>query len=82
MLRRNLCFRGRICSVGLLILIALLNSASALAQSPPVRMCTEVPTPPWCSAVRGDRAEGWVPQTRSEVMARNGMVTTVGWKCN
>jgi gamma-glutamyltranspeptidase / glutathione hydrolase len=78
MLRRNLCFQGRICRVGLLLtLSALLNSGFALAQSPPVRMCTEVPTPPWCSAVRGDRAEGWVPQTRSEVMARNGMVTTV-----
>src|SRR6476619_1527933 len=30
-----------------------------------------------CQAVRGDRSEGWLPQTRSEVMARNGMVTTV-----
>src|SRR5260370_13220239 len=40
-------------------------------------MCAEAPTAPWCSAVRGHRAEGWVPQTRSEVMARNGMVTTV-----
>jgi gamma-glutamyltranspeptidase/glutathione hydrolase len=31
---------------------------------------------PFCSAVRGDRAEGWLPQTRSEVMSRYGMVTT------
>ncbi|MEP6548469.1 MAG: gamma-glutamyltransferase [Gammaproteobacteria bacterium] len=28
------------------------------------------------SAVRGDRASGWLPQTRSEVLARNGMVAT------
>jgi gamma-glutamyltranspeptidase/glutathione hydrolase len=28
------------------------------------------------SAVRGDRAEGWLPQSRSPVLARNGMVTT------
>ena len=28
------------------------------------------------SAVRGDRASGWLPQSRSEVLARNGMVTT------
>ena len=28
------------------------------------------------SAVRGDRSSGWLPQTRSEVLARNGMVTT------
>ena len=78
MVGRNLCLRGRICRVGLLLtLSALLDSGFALAQSPPVRMCTEAPTPPWCSTVQGDRAEGWVPQTRSEVMARNGMVTTV-----
>ena len=32
--------------------------------------------PPFCHAVRGDRAEGWLAQGRSEVMARNGMVTT------
>src|SRR5271170_6672194 len=28
------------------------------------------------SAARGDRASGWLPQTRSEVLARNGMVAT------
>lgn len=78
--RRLSCFRDLICFCHAGILLAtcvLLNSSFALAQSPPIRMCTETPTPPWCSAVRGDRAEGWVPQTRSEVMARNGMVTTV-----
>ena len=78
--RRLSCFRDLICLCHAVILLAtcvLLNSSFALAQSPPVRMCTETPTPPWCGAVRGDRAEGWVPQTRSEVMARNGMVTTV-----
>src|SRR5437763_13754488 len=32
---------------------------------------------PACQAVRGDRSEGWLQQTRSEVMARNGIVTTV-----
>src|SRR6266571_1523443 len=37
-------------------------------------MCTATPA---CQAVRGDRMEGWLPQTRSEVMARNGVVTTV-----
>jgi gamma-glutamyltranspeptidase/glutathione hydrolase len=31
---------------------------------------------PFCDGVRGDRAEGWLPQTRSEVMSRYGMVTT------
>ena len=76
--RRIPCFRKLICRAALLLTAGvLLNSGFAVAQSPPVQMCTEVTTPPWCSAVRGDRAEGWVPQTRSEVMARNGMVTTV-----
>jgi gamma-glutamyltranspeptidase/glutathione hydrolase len=28
------------------------------------------------AAVRGDRTGGWLPQTRSEVLARNGVVTT------
>ena len=52
MVGRNLCLRGRICRIGLLLtLSALLNSGFALAQSSPVRMCTEAPTPPWCSAV-------------------------------
>src|SRR5665213_3580486 len=34
--------------------------------------------PPACNhaVVRGDRAEGWLAQARSEVMARNGIVTT------
>ena len=32
--------------------------------------------PAWCSAVPGDRSEGWVSQRRSEVMARNGIVAT------
>lgn len=76
--RRNLSFRNPIYRGGVLLTAVVLASTTfALAQSLPVQMCTEAPTPPWCSAVRGDRAEGWVPQTRSEVMARNGMVTTV-----
>ncbi|HTX55586.1 MAG TPA: gamma-glutamyltransferase family protein [Candidatus Acidoferrales bacterium] len=32
--------------------------------------------PPANSAVRGDRAEGWLAQSRSPVLARNGMVAT------
>src|SRR5882757_1011851 len=33
-------------------------------------------TPKTFTAVRGDRTSGWLPQTRSEVLARNGVVTT------
>jgi gamma-glutamyltranspeptidase / glutathione hydrolase len=41
-----------------------------------VRSCDTTPKPPFCSAPPGDRAEGYLRQTRSEVVARNGMVTT------
>ena len=67
--------RKRFSCLSLLALV--LGSGFAFAQSSPVRMCTTTPTPAWCNAVRGDRSEGWLPQTRSEVMARNGLVTTV-----
>src|SRR5687767_15747771 len=46
-----------------------------IAQSP-VTSCDATPRPAWCAAVTGDRSSGWLPQGRSEVMARNGMVTT------
>jgi gamma-glutamyltranspeptidase/glutathione hydrolase len=36
--------------------------------------CAATPTPPFCRAVRGDRAGGWLSQSRSEVMAPHGMV--------
>ena len=46
-----------------------------MAQSP-VLSCDAAPRPAWCSAVPGDRADGWMSQRRSEVMARNGVVAT------
>ena len=55
----------------------ILASRFLFAQAPLVRICGEASAAPACQAVRGDRSEGWLPQTRSEVMARNGMVTTV-----
>src|SRR3984957_1244543 len=49
------------------------SSAAPLASE----SCNDKDNPPaFCKAVPGDRAEGWLPQGRSEVMARNGMVTT------
>lgn len=47
----------------------------AAAQSP-VQSCNANPKPPFCSAVSGDRSQGWLVQHRSEVMARNGVVAT------
>lgn len=38
--------------------------------------CDSAPRAPFCSAVRGVRAEGWPAQSRSEVMAAHGMVVT------
>jgi len=61
----------------LLCFVLVLISNFASAQSTPVQLCTAIPQPPWCRAVRGDRSEGWLPQNRSEVMARHGMVSTV-----
>jgi len=66
--------RKRFSRLGLLALALCSSFGSAQV---PVQMCGENPQAPWCSAVRGDRSEGWLPQTRSEVMARHGLVTTV-----
>src|ERR1700750_1761998 len=49
----------------------------AFAQEPLAQICTKASLAPACQAVRGDRSEGWLQQSRSEVMARNGIVSTV-----
>src|SRR6476469_7213174 len=56
--------------------ILVIGSGLVIAQPPLTGICGEVKAP-FCSAVRGDRSEGWLAQTRSEVMARNGIVSTV-----
>jgi gamma-glutamyltranspeptidase / glutathione hydrolase len=48
------------------------QSTPALTMTP----CSGTPAPAFCKGVRGDRAEGWLAQSRSEVMARRGMVVT------
>jgi len=58
-----------------LVLVAAALGAALVAQSP-VQSCNATPKPAWCSAVPGDRSQGWLPQRRSEVMARNGVVAT------
>src|SRR5882672_1506107 len=65
----------RFCSLGLLFAFwhPILASAQAL---PPLSVCNTEPKAPACSAVRGDRSEGWKLQSRAEVMAQHGMVTT------
>ena len=61
----------------LLTLLTLLvfPHGAALGQSP-IKYCRDDPQPAFCSAVRGDRSVGWLGQTRSEVMAQHGVVTT------
>jgi gamma-glutamyltranspeptidase/glutathione hydrolase len=57
---------------------ALLAGASpSWPQSgPQLSTCDTTPKAAACAAVRGDRAEGWAAQSRAEVMAPHGMVTT------
>jgi gamma-glutamyltranspeptidase/glutathione hydrolase len=58
--------------------LTVLLAAGTLRAQPvvPMRPCGASPQPPFCNAVRGERAQGWPAQSRSEVMARHGMVTT------
>ncbi len=51
-------------------------AGSLLTAQSPIVSCDATPKPTWCGAVDGDRIEGWRPQHRSEVMARNGIVAT------
>src|SRR5580765_9059210 len=64
-----------LCSLGLLSACLLASAASAQAL-PPLSVCNGETKAPACNAVRGDRAEGWKLQSRAEVMAQHGMVTT------
>src|SRR5258708_3309043 len=65
----------KLCWVGLLS--ASLFSAPGSAQPlPPLWVCNTEPKASACRAVGGDRSEGWKVQSRAEVMAQHGMVTT------
>ena len=59
------------------LVILVIGSGLVVAQTPLTRICSDTASAPACQAVRGDRSEGWLVQTRSEVMARNGIVSTV-----
>ena len=63
----------------LAIPLMLLAGAPVTAQQQNLSTstCNSGPAnPPACSALRGDRADGWMAQGRSEVMGRNGIVAT------
>jgi gamma-glutamyltranspeptidase/glutathione hydrolase len=63
-------------TIMVLLLTASLASSQGTGQATPAACSPTGPQLPFCKAVRGDRAEGWLPQTRSEVMAQNGIVST------
>jgi gamma-glutamyltranspeptidase/glutathione hydrolase len=62
-------------TLGAMIAAALVSSAAYAQALPPLSTCAEQDVPA-CAAVSGDRAEGWRGQSRAEVMAPHGMVTT------
>jgi gamma-glutamyltranspeptidase len=58
-------------------MVTILLAGSAVAQTPTAPLLSACDgAPPACSAIRGDRAEGWLAQSRAEVMAQHGIVTT------
>jgi gamma-glutamyltranspeptidase/glutathione hydrolase len=54
--------------------VVLTISGAAVAAAPVG--CAAPSPPPFCIGVRGDRAEGWPAQSRSEVIAQHGLVAT------
>jgi gamma-glutamyltranspeptidase/glutathione hydrolase len=50
--------------------------AADIAAAQGAATCDSAHQAPFCSAVRGVRAEGWPAQSRSEVMAPHGLVVT------
>src|SRR5450432_2287368 len=63
-------------AVSIMSLAVLLGPHDAQGQAQPAAACDAAPKPPFCSALRGERATGWPAQSRSEVMARHGVVAT------
>ena len=69
---------ARSARIGTLLMIAMLGAAAAAEPdgvAPPSAATTPPATAPF-AALRGDRASGWLGQTRSEVLARHGVVAT------
>src|SRR5450631_1203329 len=58
------------------VLATLLGGGIAAADTSLPQACGSTAPPAFCSAVRGSRSEGWMAQSRSEVMAQHGLVVT------
>ncbi len=61
---------------GLAATLASLTAVAVLAEPPADGTCAGPQAAAFCRGVRGDRAEGWMQQTRSEVIAEHGIVAT------
>ena len=68
--------KGLLIAVFAVTLVVVVTAAPQSVIQSPVQLCTSTPRPAWCSAVEGDRSEGWLSQSRSEVMGRNGIIAT------
>jgi len=65
--------------VGMMTFAALAIAATlstAADAAPPVMPCGGETPAAACAAIRGDRPQGWAPQSRSEVLAQHGIVAT------
>lgn len=56
--------------------LVALGGSPARAEPPTLSTCARPDAAPACTAVRGDRAEGWPAQSRAEVMAPHAIVAT------
>ncbi len=63
-------------AAGLAVVLVLASHRGVAQSDPLMATCNEPVKAPFCEGVRGDRAEGWLEQGRSEVMAQHGMVVT------
>jgi len=68
--------RGALYCAAIVTLGASASGAVSGPSASPVSDCNSSSPAPACVAVRGDRAEGWLEQSRSPVLARNGIVVT------
>jgi gamma-glutamyltranspeptidase/glutathione hydrolase len=68
--------RGAFACAALLLLLTSASGATLGPAQSPASDCNSTPPAPACAAIRGARAEGWLEQTRSPVLARNGIVVT------
>ena len=75
--RQRIASRARLAGICLALATGPASNWAITAEPPSVPTVCDVAAPaPFCQAVRGDRSEGWRPQSRSEVIAQHGMVAS------